>query len=284
MKKIIKRAVPKMIGTYLNALSWVAPHRAGERLYKLFGTPRKGRLRPKDEEFLRGAQHKQYTYQNHIIHTYIWGKGAKIITLLHGWESNAARWRGFINELRKKNDYTIVAIDAPAHGQSGGTMFNVPLYANFLHTVAQHYPPNILMGHSIGGTTTIFYATHFDSPSVQYIVSLAAPSEMAEMSVEMKNILGVNDRTIAAFEAVILQKFNMRMQDFSTRRFAQSLSLLGLVIHDIEDTIVPYRNAEAIAGAWQNATLITTQGLGHAVNSKALITDTCQRLADVKIV
>jgi pimeloyl-ACP methyl ester carboxylesterase len=45
----------------------------------------------------------------------------------------------------------------------------------------------------------------------------------------------------------------------------------GLIIHDREDPETPYQNARELLEAWKNATLVTTQGLGHNLKSAAVV-------------
>jgi pimeloyl-ACP methyl ester carboxylesterase len=42
------------------------------------------------------------------------------------------------------------------------------------------------------------------------------------------------------------------------------LALPLLVIHDRHDTVVPWENGQSVVAAWGNATLVTTEGLGHS--------------------
>jgi pimeloyl-ACP methyl ester carboxylesterase len=59
---------------------------------------------------------------------------------------------GKILPLFKKSGSTIIAIDAPAHGLSGGKEFNIPQYAAYIDILAQ-IKTSYLIGHSIGGKT-----------------------------------------------------------------------------------------------------------------------------------
>jgi alpha-beta hydrolase superfamily lysophospholipase len=44
----------------------------------------------------------------------------------------------------KKSGSTIIAIDAPAHGLSGGKEFNIPQYAAYIDILAHSKPPTSL--------------------------------------------------------------------------------------------------------------------------------------------
>jgi hypothetical protein len=44
----------------------------------------------------------------------------------------------------RKSGSTIIAIDAPAHGLSGGTEFNIPQYAAFIDILVQNSNHNFI--------------------------------------------------------------------------------------------------------------------------------------------
>ena len=70
MKKIIKKALPKIIGTSLNTISHVAPKYASTKALNLFATPRKGRLNQTHKNFLDKAEQSTLKYQDYTIQTY----------------------------------------------------------------------------------------------------------------------------------------------------------------------------------------------------------------------
>ena len=37
----------------------------------------------------------------------------------------------------------------------------------------------------------------------------------------------------------------------------------GLLIHDLEDAVIPYTEAQALANAWPSVKVMTTKGKGH---------------------
>jgi pimeloyl-ACP methyl ester carboxylesterase len=37
----------------------------------------------------------------------------------------------------------------------------------------------------------------------------------------------------------------------------------GLIIHDLQDAVIPYNEAAALANAWPEARMLTTSGQGH---------------------
>jgi pimeloyl-ACP methyl ester carboxylesterase len=151
MKKITNFLLAKTLGIYINFLSFVYPKKAMKLAYRFFSEPRDGKLKTQlIPNILKGASQEFLTFDVHRFSVYVWKGNETKILLVHGWESNSARWETFFPYLLKSGS-TIIALDGPAHGLSNGKEFSVPIYAQFLNVVVQKFNPNYLIGHSIGG-------------------------------------------------------------------------------------------------------------------------------------
>src|SRR5690606_34599252 len=103
-------------------------------------TPRKGKLNDEETDYLKSAAQKTIIYETISIKTYCWSGKKDTVLLVHGWESNAFRWKDLI-EILKAADYNIIALDAPAHGDSGSKIFNAVLYSECINMVIRHFKP-----------------------------------------------------------------------------------------------------------------------------------------------
>lgn len=265
----MEKFVVKLIGTYLNILSYVSGDYAANKALHLFSTPRKGKLKPKDITFLDTAEQEFLTYEDLKIATYHWKGSKATILLVHGWESNAARWKNKINHFIKE-DFNIIALDAPAHGASGGKLFNALLYAEFINVVAKIHTPEIIIGHSVGGMASVFFQQKYQLGSLNKMVLLGAPSEFSSILKNYIKLLGYNTRIEKQLHRVILKKFGAKPSDFSTSKFSKDINSEGLIIHDVKDMIIPYSDAKRINKTFKNSKLITTEGLGHSLNSTSV--------------
>jgi len=105
--------IAKSLGLYLNALSYINLEEAKNKAYQLFSQPRKGKIKKKNyQKTLQNVTYETFQYQNERFQTYIWKGNEEIILLVHGWESNAARWKKLLSHL-KPLGRTIIAIDGP---------------------------------------------------------------------------------------------------------------------------------------------------------------------------
>ena len=265
MKKLVTNIFAKAYGVYFNILALFSKKLAGEKAITLFSSPRKGNVLPIQASFLKEAEDIMIEVGGKQIQTYSWAGTKEPVLLLHGWESNSFRWRNLIRFLREAN-FAIVAFDAPAHGNSSGGIFNVPLYAECTQHIVKHFNPSYIIGHSVGGMTAVYHQYIYPHNSIQKIVTIGAPSEFYELMEHYQKLVGFNKRVLASIDDYIQKHFGYGIQDFSSSKFAQKIQIEGLLVHDIEDPITPYHNSEKVHANWKNSKLISTRGLGHSMH------------------
>ncbi|UPQ78108.1 alpha/beta hydrolase [Flavobacterium azooxidireducens] len=270
MNKFFKTFSIKLIGLYINLLSYIFPEQATKLAYKFFSEPRDGRLKPESiPEILKQAEIETVSLENYNFPIYKWKGNETKILLVHGWESNASRWEPMFPYLQKSGA-TILAIDGPAHGLSSGVECNVPQYADFINTVFQKYEPQILIGHSLGGLTCLYFQHQFKAASLQKMVLLGAPSDLEVIIQNYANLLQLNKKVIQLMHTYFLNRFKINPVEFTGTNLASSLSVLGILSHDADDEAVHFGESKKIASGWKNATFIETKGLGHSMHDKAL--------------
>lgn len=269
MKKTSQLLLAKSIGLYINFLSYVAPKKAYKLAYKFFSEPRKGKLDPNSlPKTLQKASIEQHKFNNHNFHSYTWKGSDDVILLVHGWESNASRWKKLLSRL-KKTGKTIIAIDAPAHGLSSGKEFNVPTYAEFIELAVQKFNPKIVIGHSIGGNAIAYFQAHYNH-TFEKMILIGAPSDFDIILNNFINILGLNKRVHQALIDYTKKRFNIVIEDFSATKFLENTTIPGIIAHDVDDDVVLFEEGKKIANSWKTAEFISTKGLGHSMHDEYL--------------
>jgi pimeloyl-ACP methyl ester carboxylesterase len=270
MQKIQFYIITKSLGLYLNLLSYVNLENAKSKAYQLFTQPRKGKLnKEKLPKSLQSATLETFEYEHEKFQTYIWKGNEEIILLVHGWESNASRWKKLLHHLKPLGK-TIIAIDAPAHGLSEGTEFSAPKYAEYLNVLIQKYQPKILIGHSIGGAAISFYLNKYKNPEIEKIILLGAPSDFKIISDNFVKILSLNDRVRLKLEDYFIQKFQIDLDDFAGHKFAQNFNQKAFIAHDKKDDVVLIDEGRKYASTWRDAVFVETNGLGHSMHDAKL--------------
>jgi pimeloyl-ACP methyl ester carboxylesterase len=261
--------VIKSIGRALNATSLISSKYASKKALNLFASPRKGRYIESQKEILAKANYKELTYDNLKIATYHFKGTKKTILLAHGWESNASRWSYLLDDLLKEN-YNIILLDGPAHGNSEGKQFNAVLYSEFINVVVNYYEPAILIGHSVGGMASVFCMYNHQHEFVKKMVLLGAPAHFTGVFTRYKTMMGYNHRISEGLDRIVLERFGQPTDYFSAANFTKEITAKGLIIHDKKDKIIPYEDALLFANRYNNSELITTTGFGHSLRDKSI--------------
>ena len=235
MQKILTFLISKLLGLYINILSYVHPAKASRIAYKFFSEPRSGRLVKETlPGILKEADAEMITHNDFLFQLYTWkGNDIKVL-LVHGWESNASRWEQFFPYL-KKSGCTVIALDAPGHGLSSGVEFTMPRYAEFINVVVQRFKPQYLVGHSVGGATSLYFQSHFANDYIKKMVILGAPCDLDTLLTNYKGMLSLNSNVFQLLEKHFFEHFKIKTKEFSGSLFASKIKIKGLIAHDVKD-------------------------------------------------
>ncbi|WP_366187015.1 alpha/beta hydrolase [Flavobacterium ovatum] len=282
MKRAFYFIFTKSIGFYLNLISFAFPEKANLLAFNLFSQPRKGKLSTKkSSKTLAKADFKKFYYKDEEIATYTWKGNDTVILLVHGWESNSSRWKKTLPYLQATGS-TIIALDAPGHGLSGGKEFTVPKYAEWINVLVKEYQPKYLIGHSFGGQTCLYYQSHYQNTSIEKIVILGAPNDFKTILHNYTNLLCLNSSIVKGLEVKYSKVFQRQLDEFTGKHFVSKFKTKGFIAHDIHDTVVLFDQGKKIANAWEDAVFIETEGLGHGLHDENLYNQVVSFLFDNK--
>ncbi len=261
----MKKYIPKLIGAGLNALSYLWPTKAGDMALQIFGKPRKGKLRERDIAYLNNFTKKTLIKNGLKFPLYTKGNGKSKILLLHGWESNAARWRKLNDVLENELDCTLYMIDAPAHGGSEGDDFSSIGYAHFINETCKNIKPDIIIGHSIGAGSITYCHSQLQKLEADKIVLIGSPDTFTEIMETYIEIINFSKKGRTALEKAIVRKYNLLHTDYAVSKYVKTLNTTTLVLHDEHDNVSVVQNAINIANNLPNGQLHITNGYGHGM-------------------
>lgn len=200
--------------------------------------------------------------------------------MLHGWESSSARWRKYVKPLHQAG-FRVLALDAPAHGNSGGKLVNLPLYSRVIKTFMQHYGvPDAIVGHSLGAAAVVMSMAAFDAPHVRKAVLMASFAESSRVMRDFGNILGLQQKVLDELNREIERRSGIPIEAYTIKGKAATLTdVQGLVLHDRDDEVAPVSEGLAIAEAWP-AQFLETQGFGHRMQDKSVVEAVVRFIAD----
>jgi pimeloyl-ACP methyl ester carboxylesterase len=238
---------------------------AAEALQEFLRPERAGRNLKREEAILDQAEVSRIVIapgtenEEEEIAIYRWGDGERRILLVHGWAGKAAQFFAVIPTLRE-HGFSVVAFDAPAHGNSSGVFASGPAFARSALRVAElHGPFYGVIAHCLGAAgTTIALAQGLKVQRAVLLAPTAFIEPLLETFIELRELpdslaAGLRERFAARYSKGII----------SVPLLAKAFQIPALIFHDPDDSNMPFWHGEAIAQAWPGITLVPASGTGH---------------------
>ena len=183
--------------------------------------------------------------------------------MAHGWESRGTALRMFVKPL-KAVGFSVLAFDAPAHGESNGTTCQLPQNAFVISELLKQNKITGIIAHSFGCACSMyalqFYANTYSTVPMAF---MAVPPKPQKMLDGFLKELYITDRLEELVTQKILSQYpDMAHFDPITAEEKVPVEKL-LIVQDTTDTITPVSVAEEIVSHWHKAHLLITEGYGH---------------------
>ena len=250
---------------FFSLLSRMAPETAAALVSKLFFQPAPYRVSDAEKRSLAAARAFTIVVGSKRLHCWQWGQGPAAL-LVHGWNGRGSQLHRFISPLRAAG-YSVIAFDAPAHGESAGRTTN---YFEWTDAVRFFLKPEsgfdirAVIGHSLGAAAVVNGISKEKAPAAAVLISpLLRLKELLTATFVQHGIpQELFGRIVADLEAV---------HGYSLDRDnpAALIDTLGagnriLIVHDKGDRLVPWQDSRTLADTYARIRLLTTQGLGHS--------------------
>jgi pimeloyl-ACP methyl ester carboxylesterase len=230
----------------------------------LFSTPPRYQEPAREAEVLRDAERFSVPFQGIELAAYSWGppEGSPAILLVHGWAGRGGQLGSFVAPLVAAG-HRVIAFDAPAHGRTPGRRTNaLGVGASILRMGEAVGPFRAVVAHSFGAAcSTLALSEGLAAEKVVYL----APACHIEQAVRgFARQFGLSWPVEYSLREEMERNFGTGVwYRFSATRAARELKLPALIVHDIGDDEVPYREGQSLAHAWPGARLVVTSSLGH---------------------
>lgn len=266
----------KVVGTGLNALALLNSKKAGAQAYRLFTTPPKPNIRPKEQAFLDTAERVELTRGGREIVEYHWGDpAAPYVLLSYGWGYNAGRWRHFVPRLVEAG-YRVVAYDPPGHGLAPKGRLHFVHNVNIIRSIIEaHGQPEMLIAHSFGGACSV--------QSMDFLPQALHPKRMVIMAAfsnaqrgafhNFRRALGLSNRLYQAFEEEIATVAGDQLRPFHIAPFTAALKHIpALIVHDPLDKVTPGNESLGYHAYWPGSVLYLPLGAKHHLGTPRVTT------------
>ncbi len=237
-------------------LGRVAPGVVGERARQIFMRPRPGRPSslPDAERLVLASGVVAWRLSPS-------GTARARVLALHGWESRAAHLRSLSRPLVEAGA-EVVALDAPAHGESPGREAHPVVFAEALHLAAATLGPfDGAFGHSMGGGALLVALA--EGLPVARAAVLGAPASIDGVLQRFAGFIGLPLPAERAFVEIVERTVGRSPAAVSAPALAPRVRQPVLVVHDEGDLEVPFTDATELVRLLPSASLLATRGLGH---------------------
>ncbi len=252
--------------TVLRNVGRISPRAASRVAFFLFCRPTERKpVRSAERAFMEEAICSKVIVNGKSVAVYQWGAAEKNILLMHGWSSRASRFSRLGMALLEAG-YGVIAFDAPGHGNSQGQGTTIIEYQKIAQDLSNSFGPfEAIVGHSFG-VLCLFQALRARMP-VKKAIAISGVCHFDYLESEFSRQLGLSCEVSSHLRSRIERLFTGHddiWTRFSAHYEADCLPQRILVVHDRNDKVVNYAQAESILSAYgDRAELLPTNDLGH---------------------
>lgn len=252
----------------MNKLSWLrtgngiagrlAPKRTAMRARHQFMTPREMPFPERELACLQAARQQTLAGGIDALH---WGKAGPLVLMMHGMDGRPTQFHSLIEALLERG-YQIIAPWGAAHGGSAGAEAHPLAFAQTLLETADHFPDiHAVIGHSMGAAAAAI-ALECGLPAGRAVM-IGSPASLIGVMQRFARFIGLPESAFSHFQLAVEDRVGIPAEELELERHSWQQELPALVVHDRDDRIVPYSEAERIIAAAPSARLLATSGLGH---------------------
>ncbi|WP_432728714.1 alpha/beta fold hydrolase [Variovorax sp. W6] len=192
-------------------------------------------------------------------------ESAPVVLLVHGWGGHAGQMLPLAQALSAEG-LRPVLLELPAHGRSAGTMSNSPQFARAIAYVAARLAADghalrAAVAHSLGANGLALAAAR--GLPAERLVLLAPPASPREYTRYFAHTFGLSEATRLAMQRLFESREGVLMPQLEPAAVGPRIAQPTLIVHDRDDRVNRFADAEAYRDAIGGAQLVATQGWGH---------------------
>lgn len=236
----------------------VAPNWVARRAARIFMTPR--RFPIKEWEQRAERQCRRFRFGDGLSAA-VWGCGGPRILLMHGWESRATQMYHLAQALVQKG-LEVIAIDAPAHGHSGGGLANPVVFSEAILSAERQFGPfHGAIGHSMGAAALTIAMEA--GVTFERCVLISSPANLHQVLTGFAVHIGFPGKCIDAFVHSVENAVGRPAKELNAGKILARIRPDVLLIHAPDDKEVPYDSMKMILRDCPGLRTHTAHSLGH---------------------
>ena len=272
------RAIPgvsprlrKRLRAFFALATRLSPRLAARLALELFLRPPRRRMDAADSPVVARATRRSLVLGRGRIHALEWrpeaqaaGTPAPAVLLLHGWGSHGARFGSFVEPMLAAG-WRVIALDAPAHGESTGRHSDLGQFREALAAALDELAPvRAIVAHSLGAAAAVWLLADEPHRDVQSLVVVGMPRDIGYMMESFMLVLDLRDDVRELLRRRFVARFGTAPEGFSAHALASRLRVPTLVVHDEDDDVAPLDHATDFAVGLGRGRLSITRGLNHS--------------------
>jgi len=255
----LANTIPDWLPPLLKLTGAMSPGAAARIMAELVTRPR-GRNPTQPWELVKPPAEREAELRPGLFALVTGERGPNVIAL-HGWRGRPTQFRPLAAALFERG-YRTISIDAPGHGRSAGSHATPRRFGEMLMEVERIAgPAHAVIGHSFGGASLGAALALGFRPG--RIVIASAPTRVSRIPVQQARLAGLPPRAMERFLRMLDEYAGRPFAELDLVATAPRCGIPALLVHDREDEVIPYADAEALIARWPELQVMTTRGLGH---------------------
>lgn len=183
---------------------------------------------------------EKIVFENSFIQTYRFNINAtKKLLIAHGFNSAAYKFDPIITQFIKEG-YNITCFDAPAHGNSGGTLLQTEIYKKAIETIEDKFGHHdVYLGHSMGGLALSMYLSLNNTNTSKKLILIAPASNTKQIITDFAKRLKLSQQILNNIFNYIQSFSGKSIDHFHIKNNLPQNNCNILWIHDYDDKITP---------------------------------------------
>ena len=188
------------------------------------------------------------------------GSGPAVL-LMHGWGGASAQIAALAPALVARG-FSVVALDAPAHGRTAGRQASLIHFARAVQAVVRAVGPvKAAVGHSLGAAAVALAVA--EGVEVESVVLIASAADPARWTRTFAATFGVPRAAMDEMGQLSERRLRFRWSSLHLRRLLGGFGGRVLFVHDRDDREVRWNEAWQLGQELARAQFVLTAGLGH---------------------
>ena len=256
----LRNPIPFYVPPLLGIFGRFAPKTAARLVADMIARPR-GRNPTQPWELATGTVGREVELRTGLLRAAAAERRGPLVLALHGWRGRTTQYRPLAAALLARGMQTL-ALDLPGHGVSVGDSATPRMLGELLVEVERIVgPAHAAVGHSFGGAALGAGLVYGYRPKRLVIVS--APTRVSRIPVLLAKTAGLPPPAMKEFVKILDRDAGRPSAELDLVSTAPPAGIPGLLIHDLDDAVIPYTEAQALANAWPTLKVMTTKGKGH---------------------